>query len=98
MLLARLGFAVALGLALLATPALAQTAPTPPKPAAQPNDLVGEDVTLTARTMVLVKGVGTWDTAFDTLTGSSYASASSRWTKNWYQPGLMKVVLSASSV
>ena len=37
---------------------------------AQPGDAFGEDATLTAKTIVYVKGSGTWDKAFDTITGS----------------------------
>src|SRR5262249_33995801 len=69
MSLLRLGAAVALGLTLLAGPAAAQPAAPQPK-ATQPTDLSGEEVTLAPKTIVLVKGVGTWDSAFDTLTGS----------------------------
>ena len=32
--------------------------------------MFGEDTTLTAKTMIYVKGSGTWDKAFDTITGS----------------------------
>jgi effector-binding domain-containing protein len=70
MLLSRLGAAAVLGLSLLAGPAVAQPAPPQPKATVQPTDLAGQEVTLTAKTMVLAKGAGTWDTAFDTLTGS----------------------------
>ena len=68
MSLLRLGVSVALGLLLLAGPALAQ--PAPQQKATQPGDPFGQEVTLTAKTMVLAKGAGVWDTAFDTLTGS----------------------------
>jgi effector-binding domain-containing protein len=65
----------------LLTPSLAQTpAPAPPAvtPAAppsdatpaQPGDAFGEDAALTAKTIIYVKGSGTWDKAFDTITGS----------------------------
>jgi effector-binding domain-containing protein len=55
----------------LATASLsfAQT-PPPPAPAApqpKPGDSFGEEVTLTARTMIYSKGSANWDTAFDTL-------------------------------
>jgi effector-binding domain-containing protein len=74
--------AVALVMAFAAPqPASAQTpAPTPPDvtPApsapsatpAHPGDPFGEDATLTAKTIIYVKGTGTWDKAFDTITGS----------------------------
>jgi effector-binding domain-containing protein len=75
--------ATAATLALMAVlaPSLAQTpAPAPPAvtPAAppsdttpaQPGDAFGEDAALTAKTIIYVKGSGTWDKAFDTITGS----------------------------
>jgi effector-binding domain-containing protein len=74
--------AVALVMAFAAPqPASAQTpAPTPPDvtPApsapsatpAHPGDPFGEDATLTAKTIIYVKGTGTWDKAFETITGS----------------------------
>jgi len=42
----------------------------PPSTPAQPGDVFGEDMTLTARTMVYVKGSGTWDKTFDIITAS----------------------------
>jgi len=42
----------------------------PPSTPAQPGDVFGEDTTLTARPMIYVKGSGTWDKAFATLTAS----------------------------
>jgi effector-binding domain-containing protein len=55
-----------------ATPAApaapAQTAP--PANPGQPGDAFGEDATLTAQTIVYVKGTGTWDKAFETITAS----------------------------
>jgi effector-binding domain-containing protein len=73
--------AAALALMALLAPSLAQTpAPAPPAvtPAAPPSDAVpaqpgdafGEDAALTAKTIIYVKGSGTWDKAFDTITGS----------------------------
>ena len=80
------GAAVALAMAFAAPqPSSAQTpAPTPPAatpdvtpaPAApsttatHPGDPFGEDAALTAKTIIYVKGTGTWDKAFDTITGS----------------------------
>ena len=66
---------IAASLLALAMPSLAQTppAPTPPAPpstqAPQPRagDAFGEEVTLTAKTIVYAKGAANWDTAFDTL-------------------------------
>jgi effector-binding domain-containing protein len=56
-----------------AAPPAAAT-PAPPAPAqanpAQPGDAFGEDTALTAKTIVYVKGTGTWDKAFETITGS----------------------------
>lgn len=74
--------AVALAMAFAAPqPASAQTpAPTPPDVTsapsapsaapAHPGDPFGEDATLTAKTIIYVKGTGTWDKAFETITGS----------------------------
>src|SRR5271155_3781720 len=47
-------------------------APAAPAPAAtaQPTDPFGEDATLTARPIVYLKGTGTWDNAFETITNS----------------------------
>jgi len=42
--------------------------PPAPKPPAEPSkDPFGEPLTLTAKTIVFVKGNGTWDTAYETL-------------------------------
>ena len=70
------GAAVALIMAFAtAQPSWAQTppapAPTAPQAApAQPADAFGEDAALTAKTIVYVKGTGTWDKAFATITSS----------------------------
>jgi effector-binding domain-containing protein len=57
-------------------PVFAQVPPSPPPPPAiapapqppLPNaDPFGEELTLTSKTTVYLKGTGTWDTAFDTL-------------------------------
>jgi len=70
---------LALFLALLAPqPGWAQSPPAAAPPAqdapettpAQPGDAFGEDTALTAKTIVYVKGTGSWDKAFDTVTGS----------------------------
>jgi len=71
----RLAMLIAASLLALATSALAQTPPAqpaPPPPPAQapqpkPGDVFGEDVTLTAKTIVFSKGSANWDSAFDTL-------------------------------
>jgi effector-binding domain-containing protein len=48
------------------------TAPAAPAPAvpAPPTDPFAEDATLTAKPMVYVKGTGTWDSAFETITNA----------------------------
>ena len=72
----RLAMLIAAGLLALATSALAQTPPAQPTPAPpppaqapqpKPGDAFGEEVTLTAKTIVYVKGSANWDSAFDTL-------------------------------
>jgi effector-binding domain-containing protein len=54
-------------------PAAAQapTAPPPASPApVQTADPFGEEITLTPKTVVILKGTANWDSAFDTLTDS----------------------------
>jgi effector-binding domain-containing protein len=75
------GAAIALAVVAL-QPSWAQTSPAttttpaaPPQTApqsgpAQPGDAFGEDTALTAKTIVYVKGTGTWDKAFSTISGS----------------------------
>jgi effector-binding domain-containing protein len=48
------------------------TPPAAPVPGAttQPGDPFGEDATLTAKPIVYLKGTGTWDSAFETITNS----------------------------
>jgi len=60
-----------------AKPDAAQPAPAAPAPAAsapaapaQTGDPFGEDATLTAKPIVYLKGTGTWDNAFETITNS----------------------------
>jgi effector-binding domain-containing protein len=77
-----LRMAFCLGLAgtifVLATPSRAQKPPqmppsaaaTTPAPGAEQGDAFGEDTMLTGKPMVYLKGNGTWDSAFDTITGS----------------------------
>jgi effector-binding domain-containing protein len=51
-----------------AAPPSAEAPPTPPSPApVRTADPFGEEITLTPKTVVLVKGTANWDTAFDTL-------------------------------
>jgi len=76
----RLAMLIAASLLALAAPALGQTppaqpappppaqAPAPPQaPQPKPGDAFGEEVTLTARTIIFSKGSANWDSAFDTL-------------------------------
>src|SRR5205085_5001574 len=62
-----------LSLLLLAAPCFAQTPPPPPPavapsaPQPRPGDAFGEEVTLTAKTIVFSKGSANWDSAFETL-------------------------------
>jgi effector-binding domain-containing protein len=57
-------------------PSWAQTPPAAPPQAApqatpaQPGDTFGEDTALTVKTIVYVKGSGTWDKAFGTISGA----------------------------
>lgn len=61
-----------------AAPAPAKPESTPPQPApvapegitTKPGDPFGEDMTLTAKPIVYLKGSGTWDKAFATISGS----------------------------
>ena len=50
-----------------APPAAPATPPAAAPPAGQPADAFGEEVTLSAKPIVYIKGTATWDTAFDTL-------------------------------
>jgi effector-binding domain-containing protein len=55
------------------TPPAAATKPdaTPaPGATAQPGDAFGEDATLTAKPIIYLKSTGTWDNAFETVTGA----------------------------
>ena len=53
---------------LMATGAFAQTPPPAAQaPTPKPGDPFGEEVTLTAKTIVFAKGSANWDSAFDTL-------------------------------
>jgi effector-binding domain-containing protein len=56
-----------------APPAAAQAPATPPPAATAPvqtADAFGEEITLTPKTVLIVKGTGNWDSAFDALTDS----------------------------
>jgi effector-binding domain-containing protein len=71
---------IAASLLALTAPSWAQTPPppTPPPPPAaapsapqpKPGDPFGEEMTLTAKTIVFAKGSANWDSAFDTLVES----------------------------
>ena len=50
-------------------PATAETPATPPAPV-QTADPFGEEITLTPKTVVMLKGTANWDSAFDTLIDS----------------------------
>ena len=50
-----------------AAPAAPAAPPAGAPPAGQPADAFGEEVTLSAKPIVYLKGTATWDTAFDTL-------------------------------
>jgi effector-binding domain-containing protein len=53
------------------TPAKPDAAqPAPAAPSTQPGDPFGEEATLTAKPIVFIKGNGTWDNAFETITTS----------------------------
>jgi effector-binding domain-containing protein len=62
-----------------ATPPAAAQAPTTSPPTAtapvQTADPFGEEITLTPKTVVIMKGTANWDSAFDTLTDSFKALA-----------------------
>ena len=49
------------------TPTPNTPAPSPPAQPAENNDPFGEEFTLTAKTIIFMKGSGNWDTAFETL-------------------------------
>jgi effector-binding domain-containing protein len=51
------------------SPSTAQTPAPPPAPAAsvQTADPFGEEITLTPKTVLIIKGTANWDSAFDTL-------------------------------
>jgi effector-binding domain-containing protein len=76
----RSGLVAAILAVWVAAPALGQTSPAPsaqPAPQTAPQnapalagDAFGEDAALTAKTIVYVKGSGTWDKAFDIISGS----------------------------
>jgi effector-binding domain-containing protein len=53
-----------------APPAAAETPTTPPAATVQAADPFGEEITLTPKSVVVLKGTANWDSAFDTLTDS----------------------------
>jgi effector-binding domain-containing protein len=53
-----------------AAPPAAATTPTPAPAPVQAADPFGEEIALTAKTVVIIKGTANWDTAFDTLVES----------------------------
>jgi effector-binding domain-containing protein len=53
------------------TPEVTKPDATPaPGATAQPGDAFGEDATLTAKPIIYLKSTGTWDNAFETVTGA----------------------------
>jgi effector-binding domain-containing protein len=67
----RLPAALFAAVTLLSIPAFAQApAPAPASPPTQTADPFGEPVTLTAKTIVFIKGTANWDTAYETLLDS----------------------------
>jgi effector-binding domain-containing protein len=52
------------------SPPAAPAKPDAAQGAAQANDPFGEETTLTAKPIVYLKGTGTWDNAFETITNS----------------------------
>jgi effector-binding domain-containing protein len=83
LMLPRFALCIGLAIALLAAPRIssaqtpAQTPPaapttpdTTPPPVSQQTDPFGEDTTLSAKPIAYVKGNGTWDNAFATITSS----------------------------
>jgi effector-binding domain-containing protein len=51
-------------------PVVAQAPQNPPTTAAPSAEPFGEETTLTAKTVITTKGTGTWDNAFQTITGA----------------------------
>ena len=68
-------------------PAPAQTPPPPPAaaPAPKPGDAFGEEVTLTAKTIVFAKGSANWDSAFETLV-DAFKKINAELTKQGVKP------------
>jgi effector-binding domain-containing protein len=73
----RAGFLAAILALPIAIPAFGQASPpnpsvpSPNMPAPAPaGDAFGEDAALTAKTIIYVKGTGSWDKAFDVISGS----------------------------
>ncbi len=51
-------------------PVMAQAPQNPPTTAAPSAEPFGEETTLTAKAVISTKGTGTWDNAFQTVTGA----------------------------
>jgi len=75
-------------------PSWAQTPPAaaPQTLPAQPGDAFGEDASLTAKTIVYVKGSGTWDKAYDTI-ASSFKKIESYLDKEGLKPDGMPMTI-----
>jgi effector-binding domain-containing protein len=91
---AAIAFATTLALAEL-QPASAQ-APAPAAPSATAAEPFGEDTTLTAKTIVYMKGTGTWDNAFETIT-ASFKKLKAYFDKEGLKPdGLQMTIFTAT--
>jgi len=68
-----------------AQPPAPAPAPSTAAPAPKPGDPFGEDVTLTAKTIVYVKGSANWDSAFETLV-DAFKKINAELTKQGVKP------------
>jgi effector-binding domain-containing protein len=81
-----------------APPAAAETPATPPPAAAplQTADAFGEQITLTPKTVVIVRGTANWDSAFDTLI-DSFKSLSALLDKQGIKPAGNSMIVYTST-
>jgi effector-binding domain-containing protein len=79
-------------------PAAAETPATPPPAAApvQTADAFGEQITLTPKTVVIVRGTANWDSAFDTLI-DSFKSLSALLDKQGIKPAGNSMIVYTST-
>jgi len=84
--------------ALAQSPAAAETPATPPPAAAplQTADAFGEQITLTPKTVVIVRGTANWDSAFDTLI-DSFKSLSALLDKQGIKPAGNSMIVYTST-